>query len=166
MVDLQEEPSPTLSTCKLGRSKLSRGEIKECAPQTVTGFDQRKQIVVLTRTENIVVGNSAGSNDSRDLTAYEFRALLSRLHLVADGDFVPFTKKPGNVPVRGMIGDPAHGTWLFAVFVPGSEGNLQLPRCRHRIFKEKFVEIPEAEQQKSIRHILLHGVVLPEHWSQ
>ncbi len=139
---------------------------RKAHPRLVTAFGQREQIVVLARAENIAVGNSAGSNDSRDLTAYEFRALLRRLHLVADGDFVPFAKKPGDVAVRGMIGDPAHGNWLFAVLVPGSEGNLQLTRSRHRIFKEKFVEIPEAEQQKSVRHILLHGVVLPEHGSQ
>jgi len=79
---------------------------------------------------------------------------------------VTLAKKARDIPVCRVVGNAAHGDRLFTVLVPGGQGDFQLARGGNRIFKKKFVEIAEPEQEEGIRNFLFDSVILPKHGGQ
>src|SRR5579862_4723484 len=63
-----------------------------------------------------------------------------------------------------MIGHSAHRNRLSLLFVARSEGNLQLPRRRHRVLIKQLIEVAETKHQQRVRHLLLQPVILPHQW--
>ena len=66
----------------------------------------------------------------------------------------------GDVAVRGVIGDAAHGNGLALFAIAGGEGDLEFAGGDDGVFVEEFVEIAEAEEEEGVRIAGLYGVVL------
>src|SRR5579871_1627438 len=60
-----------------------------------------------------------------------------------------------------MIGHAAHRDGRALLFIPGSQGDFQLPGSDHRVFEEELVEVSQTKHQQRIGGLLLNTVVLP-----
>ncbi len=131
------------------------GEPEECV---ATGGEE----IIFARVEHGAVGGGAGRDDADDFAADDFLAGAGLLHLIADGDFESGADEAGDVAVGGVIGDAAHGNGLAFFAIARGERDLQFAGGEHGVFVEEFVEIAEAEEQKSVgiagfdRLVLLH----------
>ena len=112
-------------------------------------------IVVTPNQWNTIAGSSG------DFALHEFRRQARVLHLVADGYPKAATDELGDVTLRGMIRNAAHRDCHALLLVAGGQGDLQLLRSHHGVFKEELVEISQSKQQEGVGVALLNGAVLP-----
>ena len=80
--------------------------------------------------------------------------------MLADGHFVAGANEAGDVGLRGVVGDAAHGNGLALLAIARSEGDLKLAGGDDRVFVEKLVKIAEAEEKQGLGMLPLDGVVL------
>ena len=83
------------------------------------------------------------------------------LHLLAQGDAEPLPDEAGDVGGGGVKGHAAHRDGV-AVPVLRARGERDLDGLRrdHRVLEEELVEVAHAEEEKGIRVLRLHAVVL------
>ncbi len=72
--------------------------------------------------------------------------------------------QPGNVALRGMIGDARHGDRVAPGLAPGGEGDVHQLRRFLGVFVEQLVEIPHAVEHQFIGVLALDLQVLLHHW--
>ena len=151
----------SLRARKLGGAEVAGREVYESQAYTTVALRQRRQIVILARLENLRIDRRSRRDHASDFALHEFRGEARILHLVADGYPKTATDELGDVPLRGMIGNAAHWDRHALLLVAGGQGDLQLFRSHHGVFKEELVEISQSKQQEGVGVALLNGAVLP-----
>ena len=104
-------------------TEIAGGKVEEGESGGAVGEVDGGEVVVLIGGEGGIEGGT-GREDAGDLTADDFLRELRVLHLVADGDAIALAEEAGDVVLRSVIRDAAHGD--AALFVAGGEGDLQL----------------------------------------
>ena len=109
--------------------------------RVIAGFVDGEEEVVLTRRQDIRVGNCAWCDHTSDLALHQLHTLLRRFHLIANCDLIALPEQAGNITVCGVVRDAAHGDWIFTLLVASCKRNFKLARSCYGIFEEKFVEV-------------------------
>ena len=130
-------------------------------PTLPSRLRQRRQIVIFARLQNLRVDRRSGRHHAGDFALHQLLGEARVLHLVADGHPKAAPDELGDITLGGMIGNAAHRDGHALLLVAGGQGDLQLLRSHHGVFKEKFVEISQTKQKQSIGMALLDGAVLP-----
>ena len=110
---------------------------------------------------------SPGGEYASDFSVNQFPGSLGVFHLLANGNPVALSKKPGDIPVDGVIGHPAHrdgGPGL--VFVSSGQGDLQFAGSHNSVFIEHLIEVPQAEENHLSGKPALYFMVLLHHGGQ
>ena len=117
-----------------------------------------------------VVQDGAGGDHPDNVPLYKALGRGRVLGLLADGHLIALGNEPGNVPVRGVVGDAAHRhllvKGLILILVSGCEGQVQLPGSRPGVGAEHLVKIAQAEEQDGVLVLLLDFQVLLHHGGQ
>ena len=142
-------------------AKLTRGNIHMSDGAAVSIARDRGQIIVLVRAQQMGIRGGAGRDDASHFAAHQLLRRSGFLHLIADGDAIAFVDQARDVALGGMIRNAAHGNGDALVFLPGSERDFELARGGEGVFEKQLVKIAHAEEQKRVRYLLLHGIVLP-----
>ncbi len=142
---------------KFGGAEVAGGEVEEGETGGVAGDVDCGEVIGLLGGESGIEGGSGGEN-AGDFAADDLFGELWVLHLLADGDAVALAKKPGDVVVRGVPGDAAHGR--VALLVARGEGELQLAGGGFGVVEEELVEVAEAEEEQGVGVLALGGQIL------
>jgi len=143
---------------KLGDDELAGGVVDGGEAEGGFIFREGGEVVrALVVEEGEVVYGTSGE-DAGDLSINEFpRDRLGSL--LGDGDAFPRFQQAGDVVLRGMVGDSAHGR--AAAFC---EGDVEDRRGGFRILEEHFVEIAQPVKKDDVsRQAFPHGEVLSHH---
>ena len=143
--------------------------------QIVAGTDVRDGNAVLVRcadnTHNIVIFGFIQSLDAHvgtrghNLDDFPFHQAFGQLrifHLFADGDLVAVAHQPVQIPVHGMVGNPAHGSPLVQTAVFSCQRQLQFLGHQLGILKKHLIKVTQTIKKDTVLvlflspHILLH----------
>ena len=144
---------------KFGGSELAGGKIERGKSDVVADGCHGGEKVVFFGVEG-GVGGGAGSDDAGHFAADEFLGEAGVFNLFANSDLETAADQLGDVAFGGMIRYAAHRDVNALFLVAGSQGDLELAGGQHGIVEEQFVEIAEAEEQKSVGMLFLNGGVL------
>ncbi len=160
MLQLFLNPSRCVLALKFGSAKLSRGEIQSRKPGPISDLRQRRQKVILLRTQRRI-RRRARSHDPSYLPAHQFLGQPRVLHLLADRHLESFANELGDVAFRRMVGHPAHGNRNALFLVTRGQRNLQLARRQNCVVQEKLIEVAQPEEKQSAGMLFLDGGILP-----
>ena len=116
--------------------------------------------IILAGVKDRDVGGGSGRDDAGDFAADQFFAGAWLFHLLADGDFETCADEAGDVAVGGVVRNATHGNGLALFTIAGGEGDLEFASGDDGVFVEEFVEIAEAEEEKSVGVTRFDCVVL------
>ncbi len=117
------------------------------------------KVIGLTWVEQIVLGESAGSDDARNLSTDQSLGQSWILDLVADGDAVSGAEEVAQVGVEGLDGKPGHRDRAVAA----GERQPEDAGGEFGVLKKQLVEVAHAEQQEHPRVAILSLPVLLHH---
>ena len=139
------------------RAEIAGGEVEEGESGGVVGEVDGGEVVALLGGEGGIEGG-AGREDPGDFAADDFFCELRVFHLVADGDAITLAEQAGDVVLRGVVRDAAHGD--VALFVASGEGDLQLAGGGFGVVEEELVEVAEAKEEQGVGVLAFGGQVL------
>ena len=116
------------------------------------------------------VNDRAGGHHPDDVPVHQALGRGGVLGLLADGHLVALGDEPGDIRVRGVIGDPAHGDLLLEalvlVLIPGGQGQVQLLGRLPGVVAEHLVKISQPEKQDGVLILFLNLQILLHHGGQ
>ena len=122
------------------------------------GFREGGEVVRALVVEEGEIVDGAGGEDAGDLALDEFPG-DGLGGLLGDGDAFPGLEQAGDVVLRGVVGDAAHG--CAAAF---REGDVEDGRGGFRVLEEHLVEVAEAVKEDDVGgQAFPHGEVLGHH---
>ena len=119
--------------------EITGGQVHESQSIAVFGTMHRGQVIIALRPEHVFVKMSAGTQDLGHL-ALDQLARPGRFHLVANRHFASRFEQAGDIAVRGVVRNAAHG----GTPAPGQRDIQQLGSF-DRVFKKQLIEIPQPE---------------------
>ena len=123
---------------ELGDDELAGGVVDGGEAVAGFGFREGGEVVRALVVEEGEIVDGAGGEDAGDLALDEFPG-DGLGGLLGDGDAFPGLEQAGDVVLRGVVGDAAHG--CAAAF---REGDVEDGRGGFRVLEEHLVEIAEA----------------------
>ncbi len=145
---------------KLGGAKLAGGKIERRQSHRAGRASQRRQKIVFFRPYARIDGRPWRKNPC-DLAAHQLRRRAGNFHLLADRNLKALAQQLRKIIFRRVIGHAAHGDGVVFFFVARSQRDLQLTRGHHRVFKEEFVEVSQAEEEQRVGMLFLDRGILP-----
>ncbi len=116
------------------------------------------EVVWALVVEQREVVDGAGGEDAGDFAFDEFSG-FGLGGLLGDGDAFVRLEQAGDVALRGVVGDAAHGRAAAL-----GEGHVENGSGGFRILEKHLVEVPEAVKQDDVRRQRFpHGQVLGHH---
>ena len=148
---------------KFRHRKFSRGDIgiRKSHGSSRRRPRQRRKIIIFLWLENIQTRRRARRNHAHHFAPHQLFPRAGLLHLIADGNLVTGAQQPRDVSLGGVIGNAAHGHGLPLFAISRCQRDLQFARRGDRVFVEKFVEVPQPEQNQHVRVPRLDRVILP-----
>ena len=116
------------------------------------------------------VNDRAGGHHPDDVPVHQPLGRGRVLGLLADGYLVALGDEPGDIRVRGVIGDAAHGDLLLEalvlVLIPGGQDQVQLLGRLPGVVAEHLVKISQPEKQDGVLILFLNLQILLHHGGQ
>ena len=127
------------------------------------GRNDAGEKVVLSRVQQLFVGQRARCHDASDLTTNQSPGLLWVFHLVADSRPKSGADQLLQVVVQLVVREPGHRDRLVRRLIPSCQRQAQHFGGGLCVFVKQFVEIAHTEQQQRPRVLLAHLKVLLHH---
>ena len=116
------------------------------------------------------VDHRTGGDHPDDVPLHQPLGLCGILRLLADGYLVALGDQPGNVGVRRVIGNAAHGHPLLGrlvlALVAGGQGQVKLTGRRFGVGAEHLIEVAQPEEQDGVLILFLYLQILLHHGGQ
>jgi hypothetical protein len=158
---LVAHPLPAAGARALRGEELAGGGVEPGHAHAVGPRGQGGHERGLAGVEGGGVELRARRDDAHHLAAHHPFGGLRVFHLLAHGDAETLLHEPADVGRGGMVGHAAHGNrGTVLVLRARGESDLERPGGRDRVFEEELVEIAHAEEEKCLRMLGLHPVVL------
>ena len=153
----------TLRACTVcGVDPPGRDVGKADGGRSCAEIDSREEVVLLVR-EQRRVGHSTRRDDLDDLPLDKPFGKRGILHLLTDGDLIPFFHKPPDIDVRFVKRNAAHRRALLHAAVSAGQRQLQLARGGVGILEKHLIEVAEAVHEDKILVLILYFKVLLHH---
>ena len=150
------------SVC-LGHQTLSGRDIRDRQTVTVRQIHNAHQVIVPGLIQLFLADDGSGGHYSDHFAPDNSFCLLRILHLFTDGDLMPLFNQPGNVGIRGVIGNPAHRRALLHPAVLSCQCQLQFLRDRFRVIKKHLVKVAQSVKKNTVFILLLCCKVVLHH---
>lgn len=152
------------SARKFHRGKFPRRDVRPGDGDAVARFVQTGDIVVSAFVEHRVVDERPRGDHPHDVPFHQPPPrFLGIGKLLADGDLFPHRNEPGDISVRGMIGNAAHGRPLLEAAVLARQRQIEQGGNLLCVLEEHFIKIPETIEQNTVLVFFLHLEIVPHH---
>ncbi len=153
-------------TGKIHGGKFSGGDVAIGQALAFLTDVQRCQEVVFFFRKHGLAEQRSGGDDPHNVPPHDPLSQGRILHLLADGYFVAFFDELGDVEVRGVVRDPAHGRPFGLPAGLLGQGDLHVPGAHDGVFVEHLVKIAQTKEKNAIRILLFNTQILLHHGRQ
>jgi len=140
---------------------LPRGDVDQGQAPSFRIDEQTGDEDVFLGCFRIDLDRGPGRQDLDDFALDDTLGQPRILDLLADRDLIAAAEELGRVLGDGVVGHAAHRD-----FLAGGQGDFEDPRADGRVLVEHLVEIPQAEEQESVRMGRLDPEILLHHRSR
>ena len=151
------------NAAKLRHGKFSRRDVRPCHGDRVPRFEEGSYIIILCFVEHGVVDKRTRRNHPHDVPIDESAAFLGVGELFADRHLFSERHQFGNIDVRRMIGNPAHGSAFFESAVLARQRQIEELGNLLRILEKHLVKVAKTIKENTSLVFVLHFEIMPHH---
>ena len=160
---VDEEGEHFLRIGKLRRAEFARRDVRPRDRISLLRAIGAGEIVVLLFVEQIVLDDRPRGHDADDVPIDHPLAFLGIGKLFADGDLFAHRHEAGDVGIRRVEGNAAHGRALFQPAIPARQREIEQFGDADGVVEEHLVKVAQAVEHHAVLVFLLHLKVVLHH---